>query len=249
MPSSSRVIKAEESADCVFTFKPYEIKDRGRKEPVYVDSEESGFQLNPLVSQQLGLADAQAREIEERVNKEAIERLAEIQEKGYKEAYALGMEDGRTDAFRDTREELKGCIARLNSLVQEILNLRSEMVKNSESEIVELVYYLSKRLLMRELELDPELILEVISRTVDLAQTDEQITVQLSHDDFNLLNEIRDKLQAEIDKPERLHLVSSPLIQSGGCIVETNYGSIDATIEQRLQRCWENLKDKMPLKK
>ncbi|MCB0385767.1 MAG: hypothetical protein KDD43_10270 [Bdellovibrionales bacterium] len=35
-------------------------------------------------------------------------------------------------------------------------------------------------------------------------------------------------------------------MQSGGCQVETNYGVIDATLEQRVERVLSAVREKMP---
>ncbi|MCB0357040.1 MAG: hypothetical protein KDD40_08540, partial [Bdellovibrionales bacterium] len=35
-------------------------------------------------------------------------------------------------------------------------------------------------------------------------------------------------------------------MSNGGCILETNYGAIDARIEERLEKVWKAIEDKMP---
>lgn len=37
-----------------------------------------------------------------------------------------------------------------------------------------------------------------------------------------------------------------PGIKSGGCVIETNYGEIDAQVEQRLEQLWASINPALP---
>ena len=82
---SSKVLKDQDAENVAFDFKP-------EKFPVAVpevasdflraegDREDSGFKLNPLISGQIGVSATESKRLEAKVEKQALEKLKEVQE-------------------------------------------------------------------------------------------------------------------------------------------------------------------------
>jgi flagellar assembly protein FliH len=207
---------------------------------------ESSFQIDHLVAQQTGIADIERASIEERVEKEALVRLKELQEQAYKQAYALGLEEGREKAYQETSEILSQRLASLESLIQSVENLKPELVSFNEAHIVRLAYVMAKKIAMDEISERPDLILNVIRQAIQGAQSDEAVRVRLSQADFDFVEKMREKLGKDFDVLKRAKFEASESVTPGGCIVETNYGDVDATVEQRVDKLWESLASKRP---
>ncbi len=204
------------------------------------------FRLDRIVAEQTGVAELERLSIEEKVEREALERLKSVQEEAYQQAYNVGLEEGRESSFNDFRSQFEERIQHFDSLLGEMTRLKSELVSYNEAHIVGLVYHLAKRIAMNEIEQHPEFVLNVVNQAVQSAQVDENVTVRLAPQDVQFIESIRPKLGKEFDALKNVKLEAADDIRPGGCIVRTNYGAIDSTIEQRVEKLWTALIDKIP---
>ncbi|MEQ1665650.1 MAG: FliH/SctL family protein, partial [Bdellovibrionales bacterium] len=70
--------------------------------------------------------------------------------------------------------------------------------------------------------------------------------VKLNQSDYDFLEELRNKKVKAADELVHVKLISSPEIKTGGCIIETNYGAIVSTVEQRVEKAWAIIESKLP---
>ena len=206
----------------------------------------SHFKIDQIVAQQTGIAELERLSIEEQVERDALERIKDLQEQAYTEAYSLGLDEGREKAFEEKKSEFEQKLLHFESLISSVETLKSDLIASNETQILRLVTHMVKRLVFDEVKERPELILEVVRRAIESAQSDESIVVKVSPSDMVFLEETRGKLGKEFDSLQRAKFESSESIKNGGCIVETNYGDIDATMEQRFERLWAAISEKLP---
>jgi flagellar assembly protein FliH len=197
------------------------------------------FRLNDLVSEQTGVADRERLSSEEMVEVRALEKLKEVQESAHREAYAIGLEEGRAAAFKQYEEELKARLADFAELGLSLSKLKLDLVNFNESHIVKLIYFMANRLAMYEIEQNPEAILAVLKTLIEGSYEGEQVLIRLSPQDFKFVNETRERLGTDFEFLKKARLDESPEIKPGGCIIETNYGVVDATLEERAHKLME----------
>lgn len=206
----------------------------------------SDFRIDKLVAKQTGVAELERISIEEKIELEALARIKIIQEKAFAQAHQLGLEEGREKAFSDYKSVLVEKFSHLDTLVASIETLKSDLLSFNETHILRLVFYMAKRISMSAITEKPELVLEVVRHAIESAQTEERVAIRVSPQDFVFIESVKEKLGKEFEKVKRAKFESSESISSGGCIVQTNYGDVDATIEQRLEKLWGALADKLP---
>ncbi len=206
----------------------------------------SSFRVDPLVAQQTGIAELERLSIEEKVEREALSRLKEFQELAYQEAYQLGLDEGRERAFQERSSEFTEKLQNLDELLQSLERLKVDLIACNETQIVSMTYYMAKRLVYDEITARPEVVIEAVRQALMAAQSDENVTVRVSPSDYTFIEGIKEKLDKEFDNVKRLKFESGDEISSGGCVVETNYGDVNATLEQRLARLWTQLNEKLP---
>lgn len=206
----------------------------------------SSFKIDQLVAEQTGMAELERLSVEAQVEKKALERLKDLEELAYKEAYAVGIDEGREKAFEDNRAEFDQKLRHFEELIASIEHLKSELIAINEAQILKLVMYMARRLAMAEIKERNEVIIDVIRNAVHSAQSDENITIRLSPSDAAFIDEVRGKLGKEFESLKKARFEASDVITSGGCVVETNYGDVDATIEKRFEKLWESVTEKLP---
>ncbi|RME17670.1 MAG: hypothetical protein D6797_02060 [Bdellovibrio sp.] len=247
----SKVISQDEDGKIIFEYHPREFHlssetDEKRLFDIQELSEKSDFQMDPLVAEQVGLSELNRKKITEKVEKEALERLKEVEEKAYQEGYNLGLEEGKKEAFEKHKAEIQQRIEFIDQILKKFDILKEELVNNNEAEIIQLVHELACQISYSEISEKPEIILNVIKSVLKETQGEEEIRIYLSPQDYSFLKESRKKLGKELADLERVGFEESENIEPGGCVLESKYGSVDASLRQRVEQAWIALKARIP---
>lgn len=209
-------------------------------------SKGSDFRMNEAIRVQTGIDQFEQKSDEEKIEEAALDKLKEIQEAAYQEAYALGLQEGRNQAFESVSDEIAERMSHLDGLLNGIKELKKEMANFNEAHLVQLVFHMASRLAKTELNGNQEAIIQILRDAVGLSQDEENITVRVSQTQFDFLEELKKETGREFDFIKRIRFEPSPEVSDGGCIVETNYGEVDARIEQRIEQLWTALSENMP---
>jgi flagellar assembly protein FliH len=108
------------------------------------------------------------------------------------------------------------------------------------------MFQMASRLAKTELVNNNEAIVQVLRDAVGLAQDEENVTVRVSPTQFEFLETLKKETGREFEFIKKMKFEPDQEIADGGCIVETNYGEVDARIEQRMQQLWSVLSENMP---
>lgn len=248
---SSKIIKPDSTSQVAFEHHP-------KKFPVVVpkmaetfiridgSTANSSFKMNDLISARIGIADAEGKNLEEKVDRLVIDKLKDVEEKAYKEAYELGLEEGTKQAFAAVTQDLTTKIEGLDSLIDKIATLKQDLAAFNETHIVKVVGYLAGQVALREIEAHPESILPILMGVVGESQRDERVTIRVSPADFQFISSSRELLEKRLDNFSNLKFEEDEAVSRGGCVIENNYGTVDATIEQRIQKMVQVFSDKAP---
>ncbi|MEK2646815.1 FliH/SctL family protein [Bdellovibrio sp. BCCA] len=209
-------------------------------------SKGSDFRMNDAVRVQTGIDEVEKVSEEEKVEAAALEKLKEIQEGAYKEAYNLGLEEGRREAFEAVSAEIAERMQTLDTLLNTIKDMKTEMASFNEAHLVQLAFRMAARLAKAELKGNNEAMVQILRDAVSLSQDEENITVHVSQSQFEFLEELKKETGREFEFAKRIRFEPNQEISDGGCIVETNYGEVDARIEQRIEQLWTTLAENMP---
>lgn len=171
----------------------------------------------------------------ERILNKANEQASEIQ----KEAETKGFEQGKKEGFEAGTKGAGLLIDSFTKLVEEISRVRKDFYKNCEEEMIHLAVNVAKTVIGTEINSDPKLVQSVIKKAVLQLQNREEMTIAVNPDDLAEAEKFRSKLSLLIKDIDKVTFKSDHLIARGGCVVETNIGSIDARIETQLESIQE----------
>lgn len=173
--------------------------------------------------------------------REAHARVDGIERDAYQKGHQEGMEKGKLEGFA----EATGLMNTLRDGLKQLDAARGEYYGKAEKEMVDLVLLISAEIVRREVAQDPGIVAEVLRKAVSELETKQSIVVRLSPQDVALIGGMRESLQQEMEVIEGIELKSDPAITPGGCILETNIGSLDATVENRLMNIHRALREQM----
>jgi flagellar assembly protein FliH len=206
----------------------------------------SDFRIDRLVAEQTGVAELERLSLEEKVERGSLARIKELQEDAYQQAYSVGRSEGQESALAEFRAQLDEKLVHFDELLGSVAKLKSELVSSNEAQIVHLVYYLAKRIALAEIVERPELILQIVKDAIHDAQSEEKVTVRVSQSDLDFIESTQAQLGKEFSSLREIKLEANEEITSGGCIIATNYGEVNATLEKRVDKLWLALNEKIP---
>lgn len=159
------------------------------------------------------------------------------------------MEEGKQAAIQAAQASLK---ARLDQQLGEILaalKLATVQIEQSrqawqqhwERHAVNLATAIAARICRRELARQPEISLDWIREALSLAAGNAQINVRLCPADHELIAPQIEKIARELTGLGTVRILADETITSGGCRVDTEFGSLDQQLESQLARVTEEL--------
>lgn len=205
----------------------------------------SDFRMNDSIRIQTSVEKIEMERDEQRVELAALEKLKETQEQAYKEAFALGLEEGRKEAFQKVSRELASRMEDLDKLFISVKELKKGLVDFNETHLVKLTFQIATRLAKVHIQGNEEVIVQILRDAVSLAQDEEDVTIQVSPLQVQFLETLKNETGREFEFLKKVKFEASKDVSDGGCVVETNYGEIDARIEQRIEQLWVTLSESL----
>jgi len=167
----------------------------------------------------------------ERMFEEARLKVSEIE----KEAYEKGFVEGQK-AGSELGEKTAEALVKQYSVSLDALNrLRTELFTTSEREVIRLALEIARKIIKREVAIDEELILALVKVALDRVADQALITIRVNPKDHHAIERHRAAAPDSGTLSQSVKLVEDPLIARGGCIIETESGTIDARIEEQLR--------------
>lgn len=155
------------------------------------------------------------------------------------EAYAQGVNDttSRLEA------ELLPAVEAFHQACQKIDNQRHALLDTCRGEIINTVIALSKKVIGDELLTKRDVIANTLEKALHQAIRSDEFIVTIHPDDLTIVEERKAELISEIRGLERLVLKTDINVSRGGCLLESNTCSIDATIESQLKSAEDFLEE------
>lgn len=248
--SAKNVIKGKEDNILVLNYEPKEFPVTVTTSAQdFVSAQQEGssdFKISELTAEQVGINEIQRKSIERKIEERALARAKTIEEKAYKEAYELGLIEGTEKAFQMRREELEERVRDINTLLELFQEIKKRLLIENEQAFIKLATAIGSKIAMQEISGHQETIVKLLHTVVEELQAEDSIHVKISDEDLFFLESLREKTGNQIELLDRMKLEASGEIAKGGCIVETNNGTIDARVKNRVDKAWELMDGKMP---
>ena len=146
-------------------------------------------------------------------------------------AYERGVADGRSAA----RSELAEIAAGFRRAIDEVARFQSHLAERYEQELLALAVEVAGKILRTELEADPEWWLPLIREAIHRAVDRERIRIRAGAELHAYLTEHLAELRASLDAVRELEILEDPGLAATGCVIETSYGDLDASIDSQLE--------------
>jgi type III secretion protein L len=127
-----------------------------------------------------------------------------------------------------------------NDAVAEANAARDRRLAESEPEMIRLAVRIAQKIIGAELRLNPQAIVTMAAECLQGLRRERSLTLRVQPGDVDRLREQITLLREAAGPRRTIEVVADPAITSGGCIVESEYGVIDARLETQI-RCMEEI--------
>jgi flagellar assembly protein FliH len=117
-------------------------------------------------------------------------------------------------------------------LVEELSEFRKEMYDKVEREMIEMVIALTKKVIRFEFSKREDAVQDMIRLGVQSVLDRESMVIKIHPTDKEYAESFLPELHHMYSEIKNITFVAHSAIERGGCVIETNFGVIDARIEK-----------------
>lgn len=230
LPSEEKETSSAPSGDNAKNFELHELIPKNKKTPrdfIYDSKEATNFDAQNVDRARQGVIEV----VRDALNKAKIQAV-EIREKAEKEAREKGHAEGFQKGELDAREEFKPVLETTENIIQELSEFRKKMYPKMEREMIEMVVALVKKVIHFELSTKEDSVQEMIRLAVQAVLDKESMTIKINPADKEHAENFRPELQHLFGEIKNISFESNTGIERGGCIIETNFGTVDARMDK-----------------
>ena len=163
-------------------------------------------------------------------------QAVEIKDKAYKEGHKAGHDEGYQTAFQkgenSAKEEYSPLLETLNNLIQELSEFRKMMYPKVEKEMVGMIVDLTKKVLKHEISLKEDSVKQMILLAMNSVIDKEDMVIRIHPSDKRHAEAFRPELQRMFGEIKNITFEEHSGIDRGGCVIDTNFGTVDAQVDR-----------------
>ena len=173
----------------------------------------------------------------EEILKEAESRTAFLEREAYEKGFAQGEKDGRELG----QQKVQKSIENIEKLFLEFGNLKREILKKFEKEILELVFAIAQKIIHKKIDEDDKVIKDVVMEAMHAVTERSQVVIKVNPDDYDTIENMKPEFFESFKDLKSITVTPDLSVSRGGCLLETPYGDIDAGVEARLDKIQQSL--------
>ena len=163
-------------------------------------------------------------------------------EKIKENAFQKGFAEGQRVGFESGTKKVDPVINSLRQALGQLQNIRQEIHQEIEKEVVRLALAIAKKSVCHEIKITQETVVCVAREALSRLENPGKIKIKLNPEDLQFINDTKSQLSHFLHNVDNIRFEAADSIQSGGCLIETDRGDIDARIEKQFQAIEETFR-------
>ncbi|HEY7162527.1 MAG TPA: type III secretion system stator protein SctL [Acidobacteriota bacterium] len=181
-------------------------------------------QKHGLIKGDVYSAGNKAREILQKAQGEAEEIIRRAIEQGEKE---------KKDGFQEGYQE---GLAQVTELLAKARVEYDVIMRNASKDMLELAFKISEKIIGKQLEIDKSTIMDIVAQALQTVRQSKQITIRVNPEDGKALKADKDALIEMLGHGRVIDIMDDKKVEKGGCIIESEVGTVDAQLHKQLER-------------
>ncbi|HQH30851.1 MAG TPA: flagellar assembly protein FliH, partial [Spirochaetota bacterium] len=186
---------------------------------------------------------SQAREEASRILSEAGEEAEKIK----KDSIKQGIEKGYRDGYERESAEVKRLIERVQVILNASIDKRNEIFIETEQQIIGLVLLISKKVIKVISENQKNVVINNVVQALRKLKSRGEVAIRVNLADIELTTQHKKDFIEMVEGVKSIKILEDSTVDRGGCIIETDFGAIDARISSQLHEIEDRILELMPI--
>ena len=196
----------------------------------------------------------EAEEAAEKLLAEANQKAAEIESsartalgKERADAVDAGFREGREAGYTEGGAEADRLIERLRTMLERARSRREEILAETEQQIVDLALLMARKVIKIISETQKEVVKANVTEALRKLRGRGDIIIRVNLADVKLTTEHAKSFVQKMEGIKGVQVAEDSTVDPGGCIIETDFGEIDARISSQLAELENRIRDISPI--
>ena len=224
-------------------------------EQIIRNAENAAFEEIKRKTDQAAIIKTEAESQAQEIIKEAEAKAREIVAQGEVEkqktvgnAYKEGYDKGSEDGYKEGQSEVNRLIERLHIINEKTLDKRQEILDETEQQIVELVLLIARKVVKVISETQRNVVMQNVLQSLRRVKGRGDVTIRVNLADVGLTSEHTKEFMDAVESIKSITVAEDSSVEKGGCIIETDFGAIDARISSQLNELEQKILEISPIK-
>lgn len=172
-----------------------------------------------------------------------LEKMRRDIETREREAYEKGFAAGEKAGFELGAEKAKVYFSGMEGVLNHLTEFRESIYVPCEKEMVALCLTIAKKVIHREVEVNKDVVLGSVRAALKAVVAGSEVVIRVNAKDLEVINQYKSELMKFSEGVKGVVVEGDDTIARGGCVVDTNYGEIDVTMNAILGDIEESLRN------
>lgn len=218
-------------------------------------AEDAAFAEVKRQSEQAQVIKANAERAAQEVVKQAQEEAQKILAAAHGEEETIkntarenGFAAGHEEGFAKGNEEVERLIERMHKILESVMQRREDILDETEQQIVELVVLMTRKVVKVISDNQKSVINNNVLAALKKVKGRGSVTLRVNLEDLKLATQNIDEFIKRCENIKGITVMEDSTVEKGGCIVETDFGAIDARISSQLSEVENRVMEISPVK-
>jgi flagellar assembly protein FliH len=164
----------------------------------------------------------------------------DVEDSSAQQGYEKGLAEGEARARASYEKTLAGLRAQFPETLREFATQREGYFRRVESEVVQLALSIARKILHREVQMDPLLLTGIVRVALESLNDGTQVRLRANPEEISFWREYFSRSTDISPAPE---LMGDASLDAGSCVLETDLGSTHISLETQLKEIEQGFLD------
>jgi flagellar assembly protein FliH len=165
-----------------------------------------------------------------------------------REAFARGHAEGLAKGYEEGKAEVARLVESLHTIITRAIDKRNEIIEEAETQIINLVLLIVKKVIKVISENQKNVVINNVVQALRKLKSRGDVVIRVNLADLELTSEHVKDFMKMVENVKSITVLEDSSVDRGGCIIETDFGQIDARISSQLHEIEERILELMPIR-
>jgi len=165
-----------------------------------------------------------------------------------KDAEERGRIAGQEAGFLQGKDEVERLITRTQTILERAQEKRAEILAETEQQIVDLVLLIARKVIKVISENQRNVVVSNVIQALRKVKGRGNIFIRVNMLDIKLATEHKKDFIEMVEGAKSIQIVEDTTVDPGGCVIETDFGEIDARISSQLSELEQKILEISPIR-